>query len=252
MRQLQGQDLLLAWERGTAPSRVPALHRALAMLEAACPEYSRDALAALTVTARDRMLLQLRELSFGPRLDCCFDCLQCGETLEFSASTYALLAAGEREMQASVEAGAAQVPFAGYRLTLREASTDDVEIAASAADDAAALRMLAERCVQVEDDEGQCVAAQAWSPALLDHAIGRLEQLHDALLMVLKFDCPACGCHDAQPFDAAAFVWNEVSHRAQQLLDDVHALAWTYGWSEAAILGMHARRRQAYLERAGL
>lgn len=247
MRQLQGQDLLLAWERGAAPSLVPALHRALAMLEVACPECSRDALAALPMTGRDRMLLQLRELSFGSHLDCCFECPQCGTALEFAASTQALLDQDPRQTPAALS----DTAFGVYRLLLREATTDDVEAAATADDADAARRVLIERCVQVEDEAGQCVARSSWPATLLDHAAERLEQLHDAAVIVLHFDCPACGRHDAETFDAAAFVWKEVSHYAQQLLDDVHALAWTYGWSEAAILGMNARRRQAYLERAG-
>lgn len=243
MRPLHGQNLLLAWERGSSPARLPALHRALSMLEVACPEWSRTALAALGISARDRLLLQIRETSFGPRLDCRFDCPQCATALEFTAST---------ETLQPPCASPSQRVFGAYRLSLREATSEDLCAAASEADGSNALRVLIERCVQIQGDNGELEPPSAWPVDVRQHAVECLETLHESAAMVLQFDCPACGRHDAQTFDAAAFVWREVVHHAQRLLDDVHALAWAYGWSEAAVLRMHQRRRQAYLERAGL
>lgn len=51
-------------------------------------------------------------------------------------------------------------------------------------------------------------------------------------------------------FDPAAYVWAEVENSAARLLRDVHLLAAAYGWTEAAILGMSATRRAAYLQLA--
>ncbi len=50
-------------------------------------------------------------------------------------------------------------------------------------------------------------------------------------------------------FDTGAFLWLEISQTARRLLDDVHQLAWAYGWPESEILAMGQRRRQAYLDR---
>ncbi|MCP3705427.1 hypothetical protein M3I54_00205 [Paraburkholderia sp. CNPSo 3274] len=243
MRPLHGQNLLFAWERGSSPAHLPALHRALSMLEVACPECSRTALAALGISARDRLLLQMREASFGTRLDCRFDCPQCGAALEFTASTEALQPPCANQ---------SDTEFGAYRLSLREATSEDLCVAAREADGGEALRVLTERCVHVENEQGQLEPPSTWPFDLRQHAGECLETLHASAAIVLQFDCPACRRHDAQTFDAAAFVWREVVHHAQRLLDDVHALAWAYGWSEAAVLRMHQRRRQAYLDRAGL
>ncbi|MBC8730274.1 hypothetical protein [Paraburkholderia sp. UCT2] len=243
MRPLHAQNLLLAWERGSSPAHLPALHRALSMLEVACPEHSRAALAALGMSARDRLLLQMRAMSFGARLDCRFDCPQCSAALEFAASTEALQPPC---------ANPSDTVFGAYRLSLREASSEDLCVAARETDGSEALRVLIERCVQVENEQGHLEPPSTWPVELRQHAGAYLETLHASAAIVLQFDCPACGRHDAQTFDAASFVWREVVHHAQRLLDDVHALAWAYGWSEAAVLRMHRRRRQAYLERVGL
>lgn len=243
MRPLHGQNLLLAWERGSSPSGVPALHRALSMLEVACPDYSHAALAELGMSTRDRLLLQAREASFGTRLNCRSDCPSCGAALEFAASTQALRIP---RVPASAHA------FAAYRFNVREATSEDLSAAVCELDEEAATSVLVERCVRVEDEHGQAEPPSAWSAALRRHAGESLDALHEATSIVLQFDCPACRRHDARTFDVAAFVWGEVAHHAQRLLDDVHALAWAYGWSEAAVLRMHDRRRQAYLERAGI
>jgi hypothetical protein len=38
---------------------------------------------------------------------------------------------------------------------------------------------------------------------------------------------------------------------AKAYLNEVHMLAWAYGWREADILAMSSARRQFYLERVG-
>ena len=43
----------------------------------------------------------------------------------------------------------------------------------------------------------------------------------------------------------------ELATQAKRLLREVHFLARAYGWREADILAMSARRRQAYLEMVG-
>ena len=50
------------------------------------------------------------------------------------------------------------------------------------------------------------------------------------------------------PPDIASFFWSEIHSWAQRALREVATLARAYGWREADILSMSARRRQAYLE----
>jgi hypothetical protein len=65
---------------------------------------------------------------------------------------------------------------------------------------------------------------------------------------MLDFACPSCGHEWQSLFDIAAFFWAEIAAQARRLLREVHQLASAYGWREADILAMSARRRRAYLE----
>jgi predicted DNA-binding transcriptional regulator AlpA len=60
--------------------------------------------------------------------------------------------------------------------------------------------------------------------------------------------CPACGHAWQVLFDIVTFFWSEIDAWARRTLREVHALARAYGWREAEILALTARRRQHYLE----
>jgi hypothetical protein len=63
--------------------------------------------------------------------------------------------------------------------------------------------------------------------------------------------CPRCAGEWAETFDIVSFFWGELTAWSIRLLDDVHRLASTYGWSEADILTMAPSRREMYLARIG-
>ncbi len=50
-------------------------------------------------------------------------------------------------------------------------------------------------------------------------------------------------------FDIASYLWNGIEQRARRLLDDIHALAQAYGWSETDILALDETRRATYVAR---
>ena len=64
----------------------------------------------------------------------------------------------------------------------------------------------------------------------------------------LRFDCAACGMPVDVLFDTASFFLAEVAATADRLLDEVHAIAWHYHWSEADILDLPRDRRRRYLD----
>ena len=68
--------------------------------------------------------------------------------------------------------------------------------------------------------------------------------------VLLDLLCPACEHRWQALFDIVTFFWTELANQAQRLLREVHALARAYGWREADILAMSARRRQFYIEMA--
>src|SRR5687768_9162123 len=96
MRPLPASDIVRLWEEGQAQH---PLDRALALLNAACPELTRAQLAALDVGERDARLLRLREWTVGPVLECYAGCPACRTQLEFRVTTSALLSSVAEEPQ---------------------------------------------------------------------------------------------------------------------------------------------------------
>jgi hypothetical protein len=250
MRPLTASDILKVWEQGEGQ---PAIDRALTMLAVACPELSYDELAALSIGRRDARLFELRQLTFGPRLDGFTACPQCEERLEFALDTAAIR---DRHLSSSsastsVPAGDDEFEFEmnGDALRFRLPNSGDLAAVATCKDVGAARRLLAERCM-LRASRNFDEAAELSSDALARLA-ERIGQCAPATDVMLDFACPSCGHGWQAMLDIAAFFWAEIAAGARRLLREVHLLASAYGWREAEILTMSARRRQAYLEMIG-
>ncbi|MBN9561882.1 MAG: hypothetical protein J0H14_14320 [Alphaproteobacteria bacterium] len=233
VRTLSGEALLATWERCSAgtPSS-----RALAMLCAGRPTLAHADAAALSLATRDAALLELHASKFGPDLSAFVACDACGERLEFELRTADIAAT----LQAADVSDTMMLD--GVMLRLRMANTIDIAEAAAASDLEAAHDVLLARCT-----EG--VNPAELPDALRDAVLARLEAMHEAAEISFSLGCPACAARQAIQFDIASFLWAEIRHAARNLLDDVHELAWAYGWAESAILAMSPQRRAAYLER---
>lgn len=234
MRPLSPQDILASWERG---SRQGALERALALLATACPEATLAQLAALPIDERDHLLLELRVITFGPRLEAVASCPSCGEWLEFELPTHDLLAA-----PTSLELGPrVEIEVEGTPVIVRVPTSDDLLAARAAGPRGEAC--LVERCVADLDPP----LAEATRRAALE----RLADVRPSAETLIELVCAACGHAWHELFDAGEYLWAEVCAQARRLLLDVHALASSYGWHERDVLGMSTTRRQAYLELVG-
>ncbi len=233
MQALSGERLLAAWERGSAETP-PS--RALTMLRAGCPALVETDAAMLPLAARDASLLALHARSFGPTLAAYAACDACGERLEFGLQAADIAAT----LRASEAVGT--LTLDGVTLRLRTANTRDIAEAAAAPNLEAARDALLARCA-----EG--TVPIPLPPLLRDAALARLDAMHEAAEISLSLACPACAARQAIHFDIASFLWAEIRHAARGLLDEVHGLAWAYGWAESAILAMSPARRAAYLGR---
>lgn len=240
MRPLAAPDILRVWERGVGchpPERV------LLILMAACPEMTRDELAALDVAERDERLLALRGLTLGPHIDGVAECPACQEPLEFAIDAATLRT--ERGPGPQHE-----LRIEGYAVVFRLPNSTDLALAADG-EPGAARRLLAERCVLEARRDGQSIATSAL-PAWLETRLGeRMAECAPQAERWLDVVCPACGHAWSAAFDIAAFLWAEIAAEAKRLTREVHALARAYAWREADILAMSAMRRQRYLELAG-
>jgi hypothetical protein len=65
--------------------------------------------------------------------------------------------------------------------------------------------------------------------------------------LALEVRCEACGQDSSAQLDIGALLWDEIGAHAHALLEEVHALACAYGWSEAETLALSPVRRATYL-----
>jgi hypothetical protein len=241
MHPLSAYDLLRVWEVGE--DRHP-LDRALTVLAVACPELTWDELAALSIGQRDARLLTLRERTSGPRLNGFAECPRCAERLEFDVAVADLRMAEDPDIREQ----AWEPDTGGLALRFRLPNSRDLAAVLGCQDPTAARNLLVERCVLEASRDGVPVAAGELPADVITGLARRMSECDPQAEVLLDLRCPSCDHRWQAFFDIVAFFWAELAAQAKRLLCEVHALARAYGWSEADVLDMSARRRQYYLE----
>lgn len=236
---------LQTWERGEDAA---AAARGLYLLGAGDNALDDEALSRLSLGQRDALLLQLHARLFGRRLDGVASCPACGAVVEAGFDADALLLAPDGDAAAST--GEFELHSAAHDLRVRFRPVDCGDLLAlqHCADVTDARRLLLERCV-IESTSTRDGAPVGVLPDTLQAELAQAMAVADPQAdLQLAFHCPDCE-HDWEPaFDIARFLWQELHAWALRLLRDVDTLARHYHWSEADILAMTPRRRQAYLE----
>jgi hypothetical protein len=241
MRALSARDVLLVWDAGR--ERHP-VDRALLLLGAALPRYTRDELAALPVGQRDALLLTLRERTLGTALECFVRCPGCGGSLEFSARVDELRVMDPFAPVAREHA----LVLEEFDLRFRLLDSRDLAAVAGEPEPARARRALLERCVVRASRNGDEVEPGRLPETVLARLSAALVERDPQSELEFNLACAGCGHGWTAALDPAGFFWTELNGVARRLLREVHALASAYGWHEADIVGMSAARRSAYLE----
>ena len=238
MQALGAEQLLAAWDRGVGQHD---LDRALTLLCIGHADVSRDELAALSIAERNLLLLRLRQLTFGAQLEGVASCEQCGAVMEFSLPVTGLIA--DLELQRG--AGFVEWEQGGRRMRLREVTSVDLIASLNESSPDAAEESVLRRCVHA-DSAGPDIDVTELTR--LPSIRSSFDRLHEAAELRCVLTCPQCQQSATLDLDIANFLWLEVRHAAKRLIEDIHLLASHYGWSEADILRMSPRRRDAYLE----
>jgi hypothetical protein len=260
MTRRASSTLLNAWEQGLGE---PAPMRALLLLQAAHPDAEVGDLQHLTIGQRDAELLTLYEQLFGSELAGVVTCPNCGEDLELNfraaqvRAPAALPTPDGREGVVTTPDGRRGVVTTpdGHRVGFRlpdsldmlmitaEAGTRDIEDPLQRT--ATFRRALLARCIE------DARRVEELPPALVDEIIARMAQADPQADVRLDVTCPACHHNWQTLFDIVSYLWRMVDDWAVNTLYEVHRLASAYGWREADILSMSARRRQLYLDMIG-
>lgn len=237
MRAPAADELLEVWEVASA---LPRLDRSAPLLRLVAGLDSADDLG---VGDRDRMLLEAHELLFGSLLRAVADCPECGVVHELAIPTAGLLETGAAEV--------VELDVERCHLRCRTPRAADLADAAATGSAEQARELLVSRAVLSASMDGLQVAAAdlpARAVAAVAVALAEADPLADPEVTIT---CDACGATWTRVLDIDDYLWRELDAWALRLLDDVHALAAAYGWSEAQVLAVPARRRRHYLGLAG-
>lgn len=207
-----------------------------------------EAIGELTVGDREALLLHLRQLTFGDRMQAVLDCPQpeCGEPMDLDLQVSDLLQPPCRDPRPEYDH---TTEHDGQRLSIRFRlpTVVDQELAGRQAlsDPAAAVDLLLRRCVKsVVNAKGEPVN---WSDAMLDGLPARMAEIDSQAEMILDLVCPACGKSFSTIFDAGHYLFQEAGAGLNRLYHEVHLLAWHYHWSESEIMGLSTCKRRRYL-----
>jgi hypothetical protein len=239
--EINVQSLLDVWDR-VAPGR-PV--RAAVALLAAASSLDETESSRLALGERDRRLIELRAHLFGTRLANVAACPRCGEKVEFTCDTRELLDAAVDAGDGPAQAAGPPVTCGDHAVWFRRLTSEDLLALPEEARDPWAwlLARSVVRATRGSDD----VNADALPPSVQAAVVAAMAAADPLADVQLTLDCPACSDSWQAGFDIASYLMAEIDAWARRLLADVHTLARRYGWSEAAILGMSARRRELYL-----
>lgn len=247
LRPLTGEDEALIAERPelTGAARTTALLvRCVAELGGGGP--SADDIRGLTVGDREALLLHLRRLTFGDKLDCVVTCPEpeCEERMDVELTVEELLVAPYDNVADTHDL---DLGDEGARRSLRfrlPTGADQEAVAAVAAlDIEAAVELVVRRCVAELERHGHALPPEATSA--LSAAMADLDPQAEVRLML---SCVGCGEEFSVLLDAGDFLFREIAPRSDDLSHDVHRLAFHYHWSERDILTLAPARRRRYLD----
>jgi hypothetical protein len=198
----------------------------------------------LTIGDRERLLLGLYGLSFGPLVDTILNCPNCAEIVELSLDLDFVLTRSAGSSHASEHS----LTIGPLTLRFRLPTGADHERAAQIAltDPGRAADTLRAACVISLTDGTVEISAERMPDALEAALEEALRRLDPAAEIAIAADCPACGATVGGTLDALSVLTSQLGPPGA-VLGDVDRIARAYHWSEAAILALPTARRRRYL-----
>lgn len=256
------EEELLAQNRGQGSASLVTivLGRCLRRLGSIAP-VPGDVLRRLLIADRQYLLLRLREVTFGDRVQATVSCPwpDCGKPVDIHFSTRHIPIEESvdkgplYQMELSTEAAFRDENNTYYReITFRLPNGGDQEAVSPILreNEALALSMLLERCVRgigpFEDPGKERV--ERLSPAARMEIEKRMADTAPHVELDMGANCPECGRDFTVPFDLHDFFFGELRTGLDLLYREVHYLAYHYHWSEGDILEMSREKRHKYIE----
>jgi len=186
----------------------------------------------LLVGDREFLMVQLRRITLGDRVQAVVACPECSKKMDVDFR----LDQVPVQLRPQTE-GVFTMELSGRTVRFRLPNGGDQEAVVQQDN---AVDALLDRCLI---DRG----AKPLTGEERDNLITEMERLAPQVSVELDLTCPECSHEFLLPFDPTAFFFDEVAAKGDELLHEVHALAFYYHWSEGEILSLERRRRRAYL-----
>jgi len=210
-------------------------------------KITQQVVRSLTIGDREALLLHLRRLTLGDRLQCLVECPSCQERMDIELKVSDLLLPPYSHSQESYERAIIGDEVACHVVFRLPTGADQEEAAFLAATDPdAGAALILHRCVKSvtkEDDkpiENLPTTVTTQLPTIM-------AELDPQAEITLNLSCPACGFKFSTVFDAATYLFQELVNRSRHLYQEVHLLAFNYHWSETEIMRMTSKKRHLYL-----
>jgi len=231
--------------------------RRIGTVEPVTQEVARE----LLVGDRQYLLIKLRQLTFGDRVDATVRCPwpDCGEPvdIDFTISEVPVKEVGPfaalHDVELSPEAAAASgLGSSAVRARFRLPNGGDQEALAPllARNEAEALTGLLCRCIRgIGGDDGASEErVRNLSPEARVQIEREMEKAAPGVDLTLEAKCPQCARAFPVPFDVQDFFLGEARQSRDLLYREIHYLAYHYHWSEQEILDMTRDKRRRYIE----
>jgi T4 bacteriophage base plate protein. len=242
LRPLTTAELLQVWEKGLNQTM---LDKTLGLLAMACSANDPRDIGHLSIGERDARLLQLREWTFGQRLQNVTTCPQCNESVEWESDLKDLylqpILPGLSVKTFVLE----KDPFhIRYRLP------DSFDVLKAVSNKEEHKKILANCLLEIHCQDEICTTDDLYEEiwVLLND---RMAQEDPQANIRINLSCPSCSYKWDALFDIVSFFWAEINNWAKRIMQEVCLLARAFGWSEKDILSMGSYRRQLYIQMIG-
>ena len=219
-------------------------------------DISEDLTRKLLVADRHYLLLKLREITFGDRVQATIPCPwpHCGQKVDIDFSI------------TDIPIADSAAPGPHYPVVLpKETDTEnrmrevvfrlptgaDQEVLSPllAVNEAEALSKLLARCiVQMDGRPAVRDDIDALSPLARMTIEKKMAEVAPKIDLDMEVSCPECGRDFTVPFDVQDFFFGELLTGRDLLYREVHYLAYHYHWSEREIMDMPKSKRRNYIE----
>ena len=193
---------------------------------------NREHVQRMLVGDREFLMLQLRRITLGDCVQAVVVCPECDKKMDVDFRLDQVPVQSRPQTE-----GVFTMELSGRNVRFRLPNGGDQEAVVQHDN---VIDALLGRCL-IDD------AAKPLSGEEREALIAEMERLAPQINVELDLTCPECSHAFVLPFDPAAFFLEEVAVKGDELLHEVHALAFYYHWSEGEILSLERRRRRAYL-----